>query len=119
MKMLSTPPGRGVRRTAFPATLCLGVFCLFSIATALAAQTASATLPTLDEALAAKQDVWGLAALRQPNGPSYEFFEKLLPPLRYVNAKFRHYPIVLSAPNAAQKARLTATVPRRSSWARP
>src|SRR5438034_118534 len=64
---------------------------------------ASPTLPTLDEALAAKQDVWGLVAMRQPNGPSYEFFEKLLPPLRYVNAAFHYYPIVLSAPGSAQK----------------
>src|SRR3989442_12655575 len=76
---------------------------------ALAGEAPSAPppdLPTLDQALAAKQDVWGLAATRQPNGPSYEFFEKLLPPLRYVNAAFHHYPIVLSAPGSAQKARL-------------
>jgi len=65
-------------------------------------------LPTLEEAVAAKQDVWGLAAMAEANGPSYEFFEKLLPPLRYVNAQFRHYPIVLSAPNAITKARLTS-----------
>src|SRR5947199_1853171 len=65
-------------------------------------------LPTFDQALAARQDVWGLAAMRQANGPSYEFFEKLLPPLRYVNAAFHHYPIVLSAPGSAQKARLVS-----------
>src|SRR6185369_9356894 len=41
-----------------------------------------------------------------PNGPSYEFFKKLLPPPRYVNADFHFYPIVLSAPNASTKARL-------------
>jgi len=46
--------------------------------------------------------------MRQPNGPSYEFFSPLLPPLRYVNADFRYYPIVLSAPNAKVKARLIA-----------
>jgi len=62
----------------------------------------------LDQALAAKQDLWGLAAMQQPNGPSYEFFEKLLPPLRYVNATFRHYPIVLSAPGSMQKVRLVS-----------
>ena len=56
--------------------------------------------------MAAKQDVWGLAAMKQTNGASYEFFEKLLPPPRYVNAAFRHYPIPLSAPNAPVKARL-------------
>lgn len=44
--------------------------------------------------------------MRQPNGPSYEFFAPLLPPPRYVNADFRYYPIVLSAPNAKVKARL-------------
>src|SRR5437867_12627425 len=63
-------------------------------------------VPGLDEALKANIDLWGEAAMRQPNGPSYEFFEKLLPPPRYVNADFRFYPIVLSAPNATVKARL-------------
>ncbi len=63
-------------------------------------------VPTLDEALAAKTDVWGDAAMRQPDGASYAFFAHLLPPLRYVNADFRHYPIVLSAPVATKKARL-------------
>lgn len=61
-----------------------------------------------EAALAARTDVWGDAALRQPNGASYEFFRDLLPPLRYVNADFRHYPIVLSAPGAAVKARLVS-----------
>jgi hypothetical protein len=65
-------------------------------------------LPTLDEVLASKQDLWGLAAMRQPNGPSYEFFAGLLPPLRYVNARFRHYPIVLCAPGSLSKARLAS-----------
>jgi hypothetical protein len=64
------------------------------------------TLPTLTEAVTAKEDVWGEAAMREPNGASYEFFAKLLPPLHYVNADFKHYPIVLSAPNAHTKARL-------------
>ncbi len=44
--------------------------------------------------------------MREPNGASYEFFEKLLPPPRYVNADFRFYPIVFSAPNSKVKARL-------------
>jgi hypothetical protein len=44
--------------------------------------------------------------MHQPNGASYEFFENLLPPLRYVNSDFRYYPLVLSAPNAKVKARL-------------
>lgn len=63
-------------------------------------------LPSLDEVVKAKLDLWGEAAMRQPNGPSCEFFENLLPPPRYVNADFHYYPIVLSAPNAKVKARL-------------
>ena len=74
----------------------------------LSSNSISNALPTLDQALAAKQDIWGLPAMRQPNGPNYEFFSRLLPPLRYVNAAFRHYPIVLSAPGSAQKARLVS-----------
>jgi hypothetical protein len=66
------------------------------------------SLPSLDEALASGKDLWGLAAMEQTNGPSYEFFESLLPPLRYVNAAFRHYPIVLSAPGSLQKGRLVS-----------
>src|SRR5262245_40247619 len=62
-------------------------------------------LPTPAEMAAARRDVWGEAALRQPEGPSYEFFKDLLPPVRYVNTAFRHYPIVLSAPAGPVKAR--------------
>ncbi len=62
--------------------------------------------PPLAEAVAAQTDLWGELAMRQPNGPNYDFFASLLPPLRYVNADFRYYPIVLSAPNARVKARL-------------
>lgn len=65
-----------------------------------------AGVPSFEEAMQAKRDVWGEAAMAEPNGASYEFFEKLLPPPRYVNADFRYYPIVLSAPNAKVKARL-------------
>ena len=78
----------------------------FLLALLLGAAAARATLPTLAEALAAKRDVWGEAAMAQPNGASYEFFAPLLPPPRYVHADFRHYPIVLSAPDAKVKARL-------------
>lgn len=69
------------------------------------ADTPAAKLPTVEEMAASHTDLWGEAALRQPDGPSYEFFKDLLPPLRYVNTGFRHYPIVLSAPSAAVKAR--------------
>jgi hypothetical protein len=60
----------------------------------------------LEVALTARDDLWGAAARAQPNGPSYDFFCRLLPPLRYVNAAFEYYPVVLSAPNAGVKARL-------------
>src|SRR5690348_1061351 len=62
-------------------------------------------LPTPEAMAAAKEDVWGEAAIRAPGGPSYEFFKDLLPPLRYVNTAFKHYPIVLSAPGHPVKAR--------------
>ena len=86
--------------------------CSIQLITAVILATAVAAAPpgvaTLDEALAAKEDVWGLAAMQQSNGPSYEFFADLLPPLRYVNARFRYYPIVLGAPGSARKARLVS-----------
>ncbi len=65
-------------------------------------------LPPLDKAVKSKADVYGEAAMREKNGASYEFFEKIMPPVRYVNADFRYYPIVLSAPNAEVKARLVS-----------
>jgi hypothetical protein len=90
------------------AILITAAFALLAAQVAFGAELAgnAKPLPTLDQAVASNQDVWGLAAMAEPNGPSYAFFEKLLPPLRYVNAQFRHYPIVLSAPNATNKARL-------------
>src|SRR4051794_13333396 len=66
----------------------------------------AAPLSTFEEAMAAKRDVWGEAAMARPNGASYDFFKDLLPPPRYVNADFHYYPIVLSGPNATNKARL-------------
>ncbi|MEO6435321.1 MAG: hypothetical protein ABIP55_06115, partial [Tepidisphaeraceae bacterium] len=70
------------------------------------AGAAAAGISTVDEALTSGVDVWGEASLKQPDGPSYPFFEKLLPPLRYVEAPFRVYPIVLAAPGASVKVRL-------------
>src|SRR6266568_4928276 len=84
----------GIALFAFQAAACL-----------LAAQP-EVKLPSLPQVLESKTDLWGEAGMRQPNGASYEFFERLLPPPRYVNADFRYYPIVLSAPNAKVKARL-------------
>ncbi len=63
-------------------------------------------IPSLEQVLQSKLDLWGEAAMHETNGASYEFFQDLLPPPRYVNADFHYYPIVLSAPNAKVKARL-------------
>ncbi len=71
-----------------------------------AADPRPGVVPSLAEVVAARRDVWGELAMRQPNGASYEFFAPLLPPPRYVHADFRYYPLVLSAPGAAVKARL-------------
>jgi hypothetical protein len=60
---------------------------------------------TREEVYALKDDVWAEAAIKQPGGPSYEFFRDLFPPVKYVNTAFRVYPIVLSAPGAKVKAR--------------
>ena len=82
---------------------------LMTLMTGLVASWAFAagpSLPALDEVIQAKADLWGEAAMKQPNGASYEFFEGLLPPLRYVHADFRYYPIVLSTPGCKVKARL-------------
>ncbi len=68
----------------------------------------SPALATVQEMIQSRTDVWGDAAMRQPNGASYDFVKDLLPPLRWVNTQFRHYPIVLSAPRAAQKVRLVS-----------
>ena len=85
-----------------------GFFTLAAVLPLLALHAAAppASLPSLETALASKLDLWGEAAMAQSNGASYEFFAPLLPPPRYVNADFRYYPIVLSAPNSAVKARL-------------
>src|SRR5437763_13237203 len=75
------------------------------IGLSVAAARAEPPLPSPREMADAREDVWAEAAIRQPGGPSYEFFRDLLPPLRYVNTSFRHYPVVLSAPAAPVKAR--------------
>src|ERR1051326_9527686 len=82
------------------------LFATSSLASSLLLRAFSASLPTIDQALASKDDLWGDFAMAQPNGASYEFFAPLLPPPRYVNADFHYYPVVLSAPNARGKARL-------------
>src|SRR5689334_14091278 len=85
-------------------------FQIFSTASILALflsfHSSAGPIPTFEQAMAARRDVWGEAAMAQPNGASYEFFKDLLPPPRYVNADFHYYPIVLSGPTATNKARL-------------
>src|SRR4051795_6837591 len=84
--------------------------------------TCSVRAQSADEVLNSNTDLWGEAALKQPGGPTYEFFEKLLPPLRYVDANFHHYPIVLSAPSSTIKGRLISNgssvnaLSRSRSW---
>jgi hypothetical protein len=74
----------------------------------LAVASAAEEVPSVDEIIAAGTDILGEAAMRQTNGPSYEFFVDAMPPLRYVNAEFRHYPVVLAAPRNGCKARLVS-----------
>src|SRR5436190_12821884 len=82
------------------------------------ALSARGQVPTMQQAMESKVDLWGEAALKQPTGPSYEFFEKLLPPLRYVDANFRVYPIALSAPSNPMKIRFVADGSRINALAR-
>src|SRR5688572_923333 len=80
-------------------------------AAAIAAEGATSrpsAYPGVQPLLEARADILGDAAMRQPGGPSYEFFRDLLPPLRYIEPHFKHYPIVLSAPGSTSKARLVS-----------
>src|SRR6478736_4137796 len=61
--------------------------------------------PTPQQIIESKTDILGDAALKQPGGPSFEFFADKLPPLRYVDALFKHYPIVLAAPRSLVKGK--------------
>ena len=93
------------------------------LATVIGALPPFARAQSVDEVLKSKTDLWAEAALKQPGGPTYEFFEKLLPPLRYVEAPFRVYPIVLSASAAPKKVRLLGdgsqinALARQVNWA--
>jgi hypothetical protein len=61
---------------------------------------------TSQQIIESKTDLVGDAALRAPGGSSYEFFEKVLPPLRYVDAPYKQYPIVLAAPRSLVKGKV-------------
>jgi len=82
----------------------IGVLTLFPCSGKLSASNPNVN--DVRQAIDSRRDLWGEAAMSETNGASYEFFEKLLPPPRYVNADFHHYPIVLSAPCSKVKARL-------------
>ena len=91
------------------------VFCLVGCS-AVGAQ------PTPQQIIESKTDILGEAALKQPGGPSYEFFENVLPPLRYVDAPYKHYPIVLAAPRSIVKGKVLSSggivnpLARRYQW---
>lgn len=77
------------------------VITLVALAFVMSGVQAAQKMPGVNDALASRTDLWGEIAMKQPNGASYELFAGLVPPLRYVNADFKHYPIVLSAPGGA------------------
>ena len=109
--MLRTTPTRCLPTT--PAWVLLTALAPLAIAVAaqgepVALLSVDRDFPSVQEMIDARTDVWGEAARRQPNGASYEFFKDLLPPLRWVNTDFRHYPIVLSAPRSPHKTRLVS-----------
>lgn len=81
---------------------------LIALMLVIAVQAGADIKSEVMKAVASKTDYWGEKAMKQPGGPSYEFFAKLLPPLRYVDTSFFHYPIVLSAPSAQVKARFVS-----------
>lgn len=71
------------------------------------AQSIPTNRTTLQKAIAAKADIYGEAAMRRPNGASYEFFADLIPPIRYARlAEFEYYPILMGIPGGEYKARL-------------
>src|SRR3954465_14060352 len=86
----------------------LRFICLFSLTLIASACSSSPKAPPLEQALAAKTDLYGDIAIHSKQGPTYEFFESILPPLRYPDASFRDYPIPLSAPRGLVKARFVS-----------
>jgi hypothetical protein len=75
-----------------------------------------------EQIIASKTDLVGEAALRAPGGPSFDFFKDVLPPLRYVDARYKHYPIVLAAPRSLVKGKVLSNggiinpLARRYQW---
>lgn len=71
------------------------------------AQTAP-NQPTLDAIVKSNRDLITDYALARPEGPTYENIAPLLPPVRWVTAQFRHFPVLLSAPSALVKGRIVS-----------
>ena len=105
----STPMNRFRQILTFFVHGSLACAILWATPRQLPAQTNSPVkLPSLSQVVDAGADLWGEAAMRQPDGASYEFFRDLLPPPRYVHADYRYYPLVLSAPKSLTKASLVS-----------
>src|SRR6188768_3963815 len=96
--------------------------CSLSVLFALLVVRAAVAEFTPQQIIDSKTDIVGEAALREPGGPSYEFFQNVLPPLRYVDARYKHYPIVLSAPRSLVKGKIASNgsiispLARRYQW---
>jgi len=95
---------------------------LKALVIAICASNALAGEITPQQIIASKTDLLGEAALTQPGGPSFEFFADKLPPLRYVDARYKHYPIVLAAPRSLVKGKVLSNgaiinpLARRYEW---
>src|SRR3954453_6368280 len=95
---------------------------LLAILLFLAAHRGAQCQFTPQQIIESKIDLLGEAALKQPGGPSFEFFANVLPPLRYVDAPYKHYPIVLAAPRSLVKGKVLSKggiitpLARRHQW---
>ncbi len=96
-----------MHRTGLPAIVSVTLIALLSFSCS-SSKPSLKNVPPLKNALDAKTDVYGDIAIGSKEGPTYEFFESLLPPLRYPDASFRDYPITLSAPRGVVKARFVS-----------
>lgn len=96
-------------------------FALFGVLVCASCAVADES-PTPRQIIESKADLLGEAALKQPGGASFEFFADKLPPLRYVDTRFKHYPIVLAAPRSLVKGKITSNgsiinpLARRYQW---
>ena len=73
-------------------------------------------LPGPEEVIASEADLWGEAALRQPGGPTYDFFADLLPPLAL---RGRRLPPLPDRPQRPRLARQGPAGQQRQRHQRP